>query len=78
VLRNYQPDIEALAARLGALLTNGLAREGYEILKSKFNAIESVGPMWAARVYRQAGEEFELSRRAAFEYAQDLFRATEG
>jgi hypothetical protein len=77
VLRNFQPDIEALAERLRPLLKNGLAREGYKILKSKFDSLESVGPSSAARVYEAAGENFAQSQRAAYEYAQDLFRATD-
>jgi predicted nucleotidyltransferase len=77
VLRNYPPDVEALAGRVRALLPNGLAREGYEILKAKFATLESVGPSWAARVAAEQGEDFGQSQRAAFEYAQALFQAAE-
>lgn len=75
ILRSFEPNVEALAERLRPLLSNGLAREGYEILKSKFESINSIGPGWAARVYAQAGEDEEQSKRAAYEYAQDLFMA---
>lgn len=77
VLRHYQPDIESLANRFRPLLSNGLAWQGYGILKAKFTRLESVGPSWAARVAEEQGEDFEQSRRSAFEYAQALFGATE-
>ena len=77
VLRHYLPSIEALADRVRPLLANGLASEGYDILKIKFATLGSVGPSWAAEVAREQGEDFEQSRRAAFEYAQALFEATE-
>jgi hypothetical protein len=77
VLRNFKPNVEALAKRLRPLLTKGLAREGYDILKSKFKSIDSVGPVWAASVYGGSREEVEQSQRAAYEYAQALFRAAE-
>ncbi|MCY2987321.1 MAG: hypothetical protein NTY19_05575 [Planctomycetota bacterium] len=77
VLRNYPPDIESLAGRVRPILPNGLAREGYEILKAKFATLRSVGPSWAAKVAEEQGENFEQSQRAAFEYAQALFEATE-
>jgi len=73
VLRHHQPNVEALAHQLRPLLTNGLAEEGYAILKTKFATLESVGPTWAARVAQDQGNDFEQSQRAAFEYAQALF-----
>lgn len=76
VLRNYRPDVESLADRLRPLLSKGLAREGYEILKAKFASLDSVGPSWAAKVAAGQGEDLEQSQRAAFEYAQALFDAT--
>ena len=77
VLRHFPPNIEALAERVRPLLANGLARQGYEILKTKFATLGSVGPSWAAEVAQEQGEDLEQSRRAAFEYAQALFEATE-
>ncbi|MGA2061780.1 MAG: hypothetical protein ABSG67_14940 [Thermoguttaceae bacterium] len=59
------------------LLSNGLAREGYEILKAKFATLNSIGPSWAARVAQEQGEDFEQSQRSAFEYARALFKAVE-
>jgi hypothetical protein len=77
VLRSHQPDVEALAGLVRPLLSNGLAQEGYAILKAKFATLESVGPSWAATVAQEQGEDFAQSQRSAFEYAQALFDATE-
>ena len=77
VLRNHQPDVEALAGLVRPLLSNGLAQEGYATLKAKFVTLESVGPTWAATIAREQGEDFAQSQRSAFEYAQALFDATE-
>jgi hypothetical protein len=76
-LLHYRPNIESLADRVRVLLSNGLAREGYDILKTKFATLNSVGPSWAARVNQEQGEDSEQSQRSAFEYAQALFRAVE-
>ena len=76
ILRNYRPDIESLAARVNPLLSSRLAREGYDILKTKFATLESVGPSWAAKVAQEQGENDEQWRRSAFAYAQALFGAT--
>lgn len=76
VLRYYQPNIESLAGRIRPLLSNGLACEGYKILRAKYATLESVGPSWAAKVAQGQGEDFEQSQRSAFEYAQALFDAT--
>jgi len=77
IMRNYPPDIQALAAQVRPLLSKGLAREGYGILKAKFDALDSVGPAWAARVAAQHGEDYQQWQRSAFEFAQALFAATE-
>lgn len=76
ILRNYRPDVKSLATRLQSLLSSGLAREGYDILRAKFATLESVGPSWAAKVAQEQGENYEQSCRSAFEYAQALFEAT--
>ncbi len=75
ILLHYQPDIEKLADRVRSLLSNGLAREGYDILKKKFTMLDSVGPLQAARIAREQGDDFEQSQRSAFECAQALFKA---
>ncbi len=75
VLRNYRPDLEALAPRVRRLLSKSLAREGYGILKAKFATLDSVGPVWAADVAAQHGENYQQWQRSAFEFAQALFTA---
>jgi len=77
VLRNYEPDVEALARQIRPLVTGGLAKEGYETLKGKFASLDSVGPCWAAAVAETQGADDAQAQRAAFEYAQALFRATD-
>lgn len=73
VLENFQPSLEVLSESLRPLLKNGLAREGCEILKTKFRTMDSIGPNWAAKVYQESGGDHKQARRAAFENAQALF-----
>lgn len=74
VLRHYQAGLAELAEKVRGLLTNPIAERGYLIMQGKFAAMDSVGPIWAARICREQGEDYEQVRRAAFENAQDLFR----
>lgn len=74
ILKKYQPSLESLAEQIRPLLNNGLAFDGYQILRAKFASVESVGPVWAARVAQEQGEDYEQASRAAFESAQELFR----
>jgi hypothetical protein len=73
VLRHHA-SLTDLSQRTSSLLSNELAQEGYDILKKKFASIEHVGPVWAAREAAQNGEDYEQTRRAAYENAQELFR----
>lgn len=73
VLQNHA-SLTDLASRVSLLLSNGLAQEGYEFLQSKFETNEHIGPMWAAREAQQHGADYEQTRRAAYENAQELFR----
>jgi hypothetical protein len=75
VLRNYRPAVEALADPLRLLIGDGLGQEGYAILKTKFQSLDAVGPVAAARVAQGQGEDYDQVQRAAFEYAQALFAA---
>ena len=52
----------------------GLGREAYEILRAKFAAVDSVGPVWAARAVPGTGHDIEQLQRAAYEDAQELFQ----
>lgn len=74
VLHHYEPNLAALAERLRPLVANGLGREAYAILKTKFATLDAVGPVWAANVHLGTAEDEEQLRRAAFEDAQELFR----
>jgi hypothetical protein len=74
VLHHYEPNLVVLAKRLRPHVGGGLGREAYEILKAKFAAIDSVGPVWAASAVPGTEEDFEQFQRAAFEDAQELFR----
>lgn len=77
VLRNFRPSVEALATPLRLLISDGLGQEGYAILMTKFQSVDAVGPVAAARVAREQGEDYDQAQRAAFEYAQALFEAVE-
>jgi len=78
VLQNFQPSVAALATRVQAQLANGLAMDGYRVLKSKFGSLDSVGPVWAAKIARSVGVDFEQARRSAFENAKELFGLVDG
>ena len=79
VLRHFQPSLSALAESIRNLLPESIARDGYQILKSKFETIDSIGPVSAGRVTTdEQSADFEQARRAAFEDAQELFRFVDG
>ncbi len=73
VLRHFQPSLAELASRLAPLVSDGLGQEAYVVLQEKFNALESVGPTWAARVAKEAGRDYDQEQQAAYQDAQDLF-----
>ena len=77
VLHNYRPDVESLAGGVRRLLSNGLARLGFDVLRTKFATLQSVGPSWAAQVAEEQGEDYEQAQRSAYEYAQALFDAVD-
>jgi len=58
VLRNYQPSVESLAEPMRTLTATGLGREGYGILQAKFESLDSIGPVAAARTTQEQGEVF--------------------
>ncbi len=74
VLHHYEPTLATLAERMGPHLIKGLGREALDILRAKFAAIDSVGPLWAAQIVPGVGQDLEQLQRAAFEDAQELFR----
>jgi hypothetical protein len=74
VLECYQPNLAMLADRVRSQLRTGLGAEALQILEGKFASLDSAGPVWAARVAKGQGVDYEQARRAAFENAQDVFR----
>jgi hypothetical protein len=77
VLHHYQPSIAVLAANLVPLLDGGLAVEAYQILRDKFDSLDSAGPSWAGDVAEENGEDREQVRQATFQDAQDLIDEVE-
>lgn len=77
VLRNYRPNVESLAGRVHGLLSNGLARAGFDLLKLKSATLQAVGPSWAAQMAAEQGEDHAQAQRSAYEYAQALFTAVD-
>jgi hypothetical protein len=73
VLHHYEPTLATLAERMRPHVVAGLGREAYEILRSKFAAVDSVGPVWAAQAVPGTGHDIEQLQRAAYEDAQELF-----
>ena len=74
VLHHYEPTLAMLAERMRPHVVTGLGREAYEILRAKFAAVDSVGPVWAAQAVPGTGHDIEQLQRAAYEDAQELFR----
>jgi hypothetical protein len=66
-LRAYDGGPAALAETLRPLLGQSLVDEALAILRSKFAAIDRVGPQWAAQVASEHGEDFDQVARDAFE-----------
>jgi hypothetical protein len=58
---------KALARDLRPLLGEAVVDEAVGILRLKFQAIDRVGPQWAAKVASEHGEDFEQVARDAFE-----------
>lgn len=77
VLEHYQPSLESLSKKLQVHLSNGLAIEGWNILKDKFATIDMIGPVNAAKVSQEQGADYEQARRAAFEDMQELIKLVE-
>jgi hypothetical protein len=75
VLHHYEPSLVTLAERMRPHLITGLAREAFEILRAKFAAVDSVGPVWAAQAVPGTGHDIVQLQRAAYEDAQELFHS---
>jgi hypothetical protein len=77
----YNGGTKRLAAEFGGMLDNELINVGLRTLADKFERIESIGPVWAAKVAEEAtaGTAFDLEfeQRRAFELVNDLLREIE-
>lgn len=73
-LKHYVGGPAALARDCRELLSIPRAREAMEILRQKFEALNSVGPQWAAQVASGQGEDLESVARDAFERASVFFK----
>jgi len=69
---NYPGGLEKLASEFEPMLSNELVREALGILRAKFSTIEHIGPVWAAAVAAESGQDEEFSRRDAFEQVNRL------
>jgi len=64
--------MDGLADELRELLEEPVVTESLHHIRDKFATIESVGPVWAARVVRDDGGDYEVARRDAFERVRTL------
>jgi hypothetical protein len=80
-IENYAGGYKALAEELCAMLPNKQIAEGIAILREKFSAVDSIGPVWAARTALGAtdgmdlGPELLQQERSAYEVMAALLRA---
>jgi len=79
-IENYPGGYKALAAAFKGKLEDKLIQEGIAILRDKFTRLDSIGPVWAAKVETTAesGEDFERVQRRAFEQVNALLREIDG
>jgi hypothetical protein len=69
---NHPEGPGSLAEHFRSLRGNGLVEEALTKLRAKFRILEEIGPVWAAQVARENGEDEEMARRKAFEYVSAL------
>jgi hypothetical protein len=74
-LRHYPGGPKALATTFTELRCLPNVEEALRALRSKFADENQVGPVWAAQVAEEHGENAELVRRDAFERASALLNA---
>lgn len=71
-LRHFPGGITALAEQLRPVASNPTVGRALRCLREKFSTIDSIGPVWAARILEAHGGDYEISRRDAFERAKLL------
>ena len=79
---NYAGGYKALAGEFRGKLDNELIQQGIAILREKFARLDSIGPVWAARVAEEAatgtGSTLEVEQRRAYELVNGLLREIDG
>lgn len=71
-------DIDSLSAAMSAMQGNAQVREAIVLLNDKFRTINHLGPVDAATVAEEHGQDFEQARRAAFELMRLLLERIAG
>ena len=69
---NFPGSIKALCSEFQPMLSNNLVQEGLANLRAKFDTINDIGPVWAARVAAEGGADEMFTRRDAFEQVNRL------
>jgi predicted nucleotidyltransferase len=65
LVRHYPGGIEALVAEFTPAINNALVIEGLAKIRSKFGAVDAIGPVWAAHINSPgAGEPAQIARDA--------------
>lgn len=59
--------VQQLAAEIQPLLSDLVAVEAVQIIREKFRDLDSVGPVWAAKMVEADGGDFTFVQRDAFE-----------
>jgi hypothetical protein len=67
LIRYYPGGISALVTEFTPAINNALVVEGLAKIRSKFRAIDAIGPVWVAQVKTSGGDEPAQITRDAFE-----------
>jgi len=76
-LRACESGPKGLADGIRPLLGQALVDEAMDILRSKFGAIDRIGPQWAAQVASEHGDDFDQVARDTFERMAKFLRGLE-
>jgi len=72
---HHPGEIDGLVEELRPMLDDSTVAESLKLIREKFATMESVGPVWAATVVREAGGDYEFARRDAHERVNALLDA---
>lgn len=73
-LTHHPAGIDGVVRELQPIADHPTVQTAIDIVAEKFGTIDDIGPVWAARVVEEAGGDYELARRDAFELANELVR----